>query len=202
MRWTLIATACALVTAWSVPRAGAAQGEGGLDPRLLQGQILSSNHAHPGSKMRRGRAVVLLDAPADKVVALLENYGGYTRFMPNFERSQVLSQRGSSALVYVQISILHGASTVWAQLKLKATKDDGPMHVIEGKMTKGNVELLETRWEVTPYSDTQTLVAFELLLDPDLPLPASAVNNEVQKTARKALKSVRKALAPKAATKS
>lgn len=201
MRWTIAVTACVLTATWSVPRAGAAQGDSGLSPKILAGEIESSQVPHPGISVRRGRAVALVDAPVDRVLAVVENYGGYAGFLPHFEKSQVLSQRGSSALVYVQVSILHGAATIWAQLKLRPQKATGETRVIEGKMMKGNVKHFEARWEVTPYGPNQTLVSFELLVDPDLPLPSGVVSTEVQKSARKTIRALRTVVGHPAAGK-
>jgi ribosome-associated toxin RatA of RatAB toxin-antitoxin module len=138
---------------------------------------------------------MMLDAPADKVMAIIENYAGYHTFLPNFTTSRVLSQRGSSALVYVQLEIMNGAATIWAELKLRPKKSDGTTQVIEGTMTKGNVKLFQAQWEVTPQADGRTLVALQMIVDPDLPVPSSILTGENQKSARKAMRALRDKLA-------
>jgi ribosome-associated toxin RatA of RatAB toxin-antitoxin module len=111
--------------------------------------------------------------------------------MPNFEDSRVLSQRGASALVYVKVNVMHGAVNFWAEVKLQPKAAQGMTRVVQGKMTKGNVDQFEATWEVTPVEGNKTLVAFQVLLDPSLPLPASLVNGENQKSARKAVRALR-----------
>jgi ribosome-associated toxin RatA of RatAB toxin-antitoxin module len=124
-------------------------------------------------------------------MAVIQNYGGYKSFMPNFEDSRVLSQRGASALVYVKVNVVHGAVNFWAEVKLQPKAAQGMTRVVQGKMTKGNVDQFEATWEVTPVEGNKTLVAFQVLLDPSLPLPASLVNGENQKSARKAVRALR-----------
>ena len=50
--------------------------------------------------------------------------------------------------------------------------------VIEGKMVEGNMDAMLARWEVTSIDAKRTLVAFQLLMDPKLPLPDSFVSSE------------------------
>lgn len=162
---------------------------------VLKGNMDSSAIPYPGTSVQWGRAVMMLDAPSDKVMAIIENYAGYHTFLPNFTTSRVLSQRGSSALVYVQLEIMNGAATIWAELKLRPKKTDGTTQVIEGTMTKGNVKLFQALWEVTPQADGRTLVALQMIVDPDLPVPSSILTSENQKSARKAMRALRDKLA-------
>lgn len=153
-----------------------------------------TSHPYPGTSVQWGRAVAIVDAPVEKVLSVIQDYAHYTEFMPNFETSRVLSQRGGSALLYAQVSVMKGAATIWAELKIKP-RDVGATKIIEAKMTKGNVDVLQAVWEVTPFDDGRTLVAFQIIVDPDLPLPTSLVNGENAKTARKTLRALRNRLA-------
>lgn len=159
---------------------------GGMDSAALP---------YPGTSVQWGRAVMILDAPAERVMSIVGNYADYHTFLPNFTTSRVLSQRGSSALVYVQLEIMNGAATIWAELKLRPKKTDGTTQVIEGTMTKGNVKLFQAQWEVTPQADGRTLVALQMIVDPDLPVPSSILTSENQKSARKAMRALRDKLA-------
>jgi ribosome-associated toxin RatA of RatAB toxin-antitoxin module len=187
-------TLYALVFAVAVLPASAQAGEVALSSELRDGRIITTSRPQPGTSIERGRAMVLIDAPADRVYEVIQNYALYKEFLPNFEISRVLSKRGASALLYVQVKIMRGAKTIWAELKLKPKQSNGDTRQIEAKLMKGNVDHLEALWEVTPVSDTQTLVAFEIIVDPDLPLPSSFVSEENAKTARKTLRALRERL--------
>jgi ribosome-associated toxin RatA of RatAB toxin-antitoxin module len=163
----------------------------GLTAELRQGAIDSKLLPHPGTRAQLGRAVALLNAPAADVTAVLQDYARYQTFLPNFQTSRVLSQRGAAALVYLQVSILHGAATIWVEVKLQPREAGGGKRVIEAKMLKGNVSRFEASWEITPIDAQHTLVAFQIFVDPDMPVPTSLVDHENQKNARKALAALR-----------
>jgi ribosome-associated toxin RatA of RatAB toxin-antitoxin module len=186
LTWTAFAVAVPL----AVLPAAAQAGSPTISDDLRNGEIETTSQPHPGTTVQWGRAVVLIDAPVDAVMAVIQNYAGYKTFLPHFEESRVLSQRGASALVYVKVSVMHGAANLWAEVKLRPRAGEGATRVIEGAMTKGNMDHFEAVWEVTPV-EGGTLVAFQILVDPDLPLPASLINNENQASARKALRALR-----------
>jgi ribosome-associated toxin RatA of RatAB toxin-antitoxin module len=198
MKRMSLLTLCVVVVSGAalVVPAAAQAGDAAVPPEVRAGQIKSSRRAQAGSSVERGRALVLIDAPADRVYEVIQNYAAYKDFMPYFETSRVLSQRGGSALVYVQVKVMRGALKIWAELKLKPRQGQGSTRVIEAKMLKGNVEHLEALWEVTPIDEKRTLVAFEIVVDPDLPMPASFVSDENRKSASKTLKALRERLTP------
>jgi hypothetical protein len=78
---------------------------------------------------------------------------------------------------------------------LRELPAQGSTRSIECTMTKGNVDQFKALWQVTPYDQRRSLVAFQILVDPDLPLPTSFVNDENQKNARKAVRALRTRLA-------
>jgi ribosome-associated toxin RatA of RatAB toxin-antitoxin module len=200
LRWLTLCvvlggTAPLAAAAAAQQQAGAAK----VTPELQKGEITSSGYTPPGQSVERGRASVLLDVPADRVIAVVQDYAQYKEFLPNFEASRVLSQRGAAALVFVQVAIMKGAAHIWAELKLKPRKSEGPTHVIEAKMLKGNVDHMEALWEVTPVDAQRTLVSFEIIVDPNLPLPSSLISDENRKTARKTLRALRERVALPAA---
>jgi ribosome-associated toxin RatA of RatAB toxin-antitoxin module len=187
---------CAALCAFALASAPvmAQAGAPAVSAKLLDGSIETTVKPQAGTNVQWGRAVVLIDAPVERVMQVVSNYASYQDFLPNFESSRVLSQRGSSALVYVQVKILKGAARIWAELKLRALADQGTTKIIEGRMTKGNVKHFHARWEVTPYDAKRTLVAIEMIVDPDLPVPSSIVTNENQKSAKKAVRALRERL--------
>jgi ribosome-associated toxin RatA of RatAB toxin-antitoxin module len=185
-----ILTLLALVSSAVLP-ASAQAGDAALPIEVRDGGIVTSKRPQPGTNVERGRAMVLIDAPADRVYEVIQNYALYKDFLPHFEISKVLSQRGASALVYVQLKIMKGAKTIWAELKIKPKQGNGSARMIEAKLMKGNLDHFEALWEVTPIDDKRTLVSFEIMVDPDLPLPAGFVSDENAKSARKTLRALR-----------
>jgi ribosome-associated toxin RatA of RatAB toxin-antitoxin module len=167
-----------------------------LSDNVRAGGIDSIQRDEAGSRIRRSRAMGLVAAPADKVTAVLSDYGNYHQFMPHFVASRVLSQRGSQALLYVEVSALHGMATLWAQMKLRLLDPNAPTRVIRATMLKGNLKDFEAEWQVTPVDAKHTLVAFELCADPNfrLPFADSLVSDHNEKEARSSIAALRRRL--------
>src|ERR1041385_3224285 len=95
--WLCLFSCCACL-------ASASAQEVQLSANLRAGGIDSNQREQAGSRIRRGSALGVVDAPVDKVMQVILDYGNYSRFMPNFQASRVLSRRGSDALLYIQVT--------------------------------------------------------------------------------------------------
>jgi ribosome-associated toxin RatA of RatAB toxin-antitoxin module len=158
------------------------------------GEILATNVPHPKSEVQWGRAVGVVDAPFERVMGAVTNYGSYATFLPHFHVSRVLSQRGQSALLYVEASIALDTMKLWAQVKLAPLPAQGTTQIIEAKMMKGNMDVMGARWELTPLDAGHTLVAFQLIMDPSLPLPSGLVSSENLKASKTTIRALRRVL--------
>lgn len=151
---------------------------------------------HPDSGVAWGRAEAVVDARVEDVLAVLNDYSQYAGMFPYFEKSKVLSQRGADAIVYLEAKVLHGTATLWSQVRMSAKVDPvTKMTIVEARMMKGkgNIGQMLARWEVTPVAGGQkSLVAFQLLVDPDLPVPDVLVSDEMRKGAGQAMRALRK----------
>ena len=83
----------------------------------------------------------------------------------------------------------------WAQLRIRPRPNRGDTRIIEATMTEGNVDLFHALWEVTPIDATHTAVEFRILVEPDLPLPASVFTGENVKAARRTIRALRRRVA-------
>ncbi|MCS6798297.1 MAG: SRPBCC family protein [Myxococcota bacterium] len=143
-----------------------------------------------------GRAIAVVAAPLERVMQVVTDYARYPEFMPNFNQSRVLSRRGPNALVYMQARIARNTTTLWAQMRIYARRPRGQTRIIEGRMVQGNMATMYARWELTPLGPDRTIVQFELLVDPDLPVPDALVSAENVKAARNTLRALRRRLEP------
>ena len=191
--------ACALACTFHNVAAAEASVAPTLSSNVRAGGIDSSQSKQSGGRIHRGRAVGLVDAPVDRVVQVIEDYANYQRFMPNFEISRVLSRRGAAALLFVQVKALHGLTKFRAEVKLRAHKTP-EAHVVEAHMTRGNLRQFDATWHVTQVSGAQTLVAFELCADPDLPLNVGKglISDQNEKEARKSIGALREYISARA----
>jgi ribosome-associated toxin RatA of RatAB toxin-antitoxin module len=191
----------ALLLAAAGTRSAAAEGQQNAHPKqeAKEPEIKVTTVAMPGTSVKAGRAVGIVDAPIDTVMAVVQDYARYEKFMPHFKASRVLSKRGNSALVYMQASIAKDTMTLWAQLKVAPKPNQGKTRIIEAKMVQGNMDAMFARWELTEVDGQHTLVAFQLLMDPKVPLPASLVSDENEKATQKTIRALRRVVAEQAA---
>lgn len=155
----------------------------------------------PGDGVDWGRAEGVIDARVEDVLAILQDYSRYAGLFPHFEKSRVLSQRGGDAIVYLEAKVLHGAATLWGQVRMSSKAPTAETHVVEAKMMKGKGNMAEflARWEVQPVDEgRRTKVAFQLLVDPDLPFPDLVVSNEMKNSAGHAFRALRKRVGQRA----
>lgn len=165
-----------------------------VSAELRQGKIVTTTLTRPGVKIRGGKAEILLDAPLEKVMAVVQDYDNYSKFLPFFRVSRTLAKRGANAIAYMEAKILNGAHTIWVEMRFRERGSGGANKIIEGKMTRGNVNMLSLRWEAAAADGDKTLLSFEFLVDPDLPLPNSMISEQNAVSARRTVRALRKRL--------
>lgn len=138
-----------------------------------------------------GRAQAILNMPVESVLGAVQDYGSYADFFPHFTTSRILAKRGANAVVYLEADIIKRTYKVWAQVRFREQPRKADTHVIEGTMVQGNLNRLESRWEITPLGKDRTLVTFQIFFDPKLPIPDSIVSDQNSNAARKTIKSLR-----------
>lgn len=192
-----VAMLCLALLTASVGSVAKAQDAATQKAGQLGQSIALGNVNHPESDVAWGRAEAVVDARPSDVLAVLADYSQYAGMFPYFEKSKVLSQRGGDAIVYLEAKVLHGTATLWSQVRMSSTLT-GSTTVVEARMMKGkgNIGQMLARWEVTPVADGQkTLVSFQILVDPDLPIPDMLVTDEMRKGAGQAMRALRKRVA-------
>lgn len=164
----------------------------------LGDEIESGMESRDGVSIKGGKAVGVVDAPFNKVLEIVQDYGSYKEFMPHFRKSRVLSQRGANALLYLEADIVGGTHTLWAQMRVFKRPSQGDREVIDARLIKGNMTRFTARWELEPIDDgARTLVTFRILVDPDLPLPTPVFSKENKKSARRTIKALRQRIEAK-----
>ncbi len=190
-------TTASTPTITSAPAAAGTPPPGGTQQSYIEseGPIVVTSLSHPNTSVRWGRASGVVDASLAEVLDIVEDYGLYHTFLPHFRTSRVLARRGQVAIVYMEALIAMDTITLWAQVKMGPAASAGTTRAIDAKMMKGNVNILEARWELTPIDARHTRVAFQLLIDPKVPLPASLLSDQNAKASRRTISALRKNLA-------
>lgn len=153
---------------------------------------VKSNWTPPGKSERFGHAETLVNAPKTAVLAQVQAFGSYREFAPSrFKTSRVVGREGPDTLVYVQVSVLHGVLTLWAQQRFTPPRSAGAStDIVEGTMMKGNVKALDVIWTVRAIDEKRTVLKCDLLLLPKFPAPQSALDEELADGAEQAVNGV------------
>ena len=145
-----------------------------------------------GSNIASGQAVIVVDRPIEEVLRIVLDYANYVRFMPNFTKSKVLAQRGSRAMVYMEVSVAKGMYTLYGQLDLDERPQDGVSRVVAGRLMDGNIDAFDASFKLTPTDDgARTEIDFRIYVDPDLPLPSSVFSRENERAAGRTVRALR-----------
>ena len=145
-----------------------------------------------GSNIATGQAVIVVDRPIEEVLQIVLDYANYVRFMPNFTKSKVLAQRGSRAMVYMEVSVAKGMYTLYGQLDLAERPQDGVSRVVAGHLMDGNIDAFDASFKLTPTDDgARTEIDFRIYVDPDLPLPSSVFSRENERAAGRTVRALR-----------
>ncbi|MGB5265404.1 MAG: SRPBCC family protein [Polyangiales bacterium] len=154
--------------------------------------VLTAQIPEEGSSISWGQAVMVLDTPIEEVLPIVLDYANYVDFMPNFTKSKVLAQRGTRAMVYMEVSVARGAITLYGQLNLAERPESGDVRVVEARLLDGNIDAFSARFTLTPVDGgTRTEIDFKIYVDPDIPLPSSVFSRENERAAGKTVRALR-----------
>jgi len=186
MRTTVIHAAIALFVA-SSPGLAAADEIHDENAGIFTAQL-----PEKGSNISWGHAVIVVDKPIEQVLPIVLDYANYVDFMPNFTKSRVLAQRGTRAMVYMEVSVARGAITLYGQLNLAERPADGEVRVVEARLVDGNIDAFSARFTLTPvHGGARTEIDFKIFVDPDIPLPSSVFSRENERAAGRTVRALR-----------
>jgi ribosome-associated toxin RatA of RatAB toxin-antitoxin module len=165
---------------------------GAVEAQVENAGIFTAQIPVEGSNIASGQAVIVVDKPIEEVLQIVLDYANYVRFMPNFTKSKVLAQRGSRAMVYMEVSVAKGMYTLYGQLDLAERPQDGVSRVVAGHLMDGNIDAFDASFKLTPTDDgARTEIDFRIYVDPDLPLPASVFSRENERAAGRTVRALR-----------
>ena len=126
------------------------------------------------------------------MLQIVLDYANYVRFMPNFTKSKVLAQRGSRAMVYMEVSVAKGMYTLYGQRNLAERPQDGVSRVVEGSLMDYKLDAFDATFKLTLTDDgAGTEIDFRIYVDPDLPLPSSVFSRENERAAGRTVRALR-----------
>ncbi len=166
------------------------------DPDLADlsgGHSFRTNYRPANASDRYGRAQILVEAPLGIVHRLILDYGRYKEFTAGkFHTSRVIGKTPLGTDVYFQLSVLGGMIALWQVFRFQEIKPLARGWVIvEGWYVKGNIGRGNAAWTLHAIDENRTMVTFDLLIVPDVPLPQSVLDDGLRNAAGEAVEAIR-----------
>jgi hypothetical protein len=160
---------------------------------LADGHSRRINYQPAGLPDRYGRAQILVNAPIGIVHRIVLDYGHYKEFTAGkFHTSRVIGKSPAGTEVYFQLSVLDGMITLWQVFRFQELK---PLArgwaIVEGWYVKGNIGRGNAAWTLHAVDDNRTVVTFDLLILPNVPLPQTLLDDGLRNAAGEAVEAVR-----------
>jgi len=148
----------------------------------------------PGSDRPAGGARTVVYASPELVKSVVLDFEHYAFYFDpdkgkNPQRkwaSHVVGKSGDKTDLYLEVPILKGAAKIWAIIRFDAPQKVGDTEVVNGRMLKGNVNMLSAKWKMRR-TDDGTELQLEFLVVPKVPIPDSLLSNEARGAAFKAV---------------
>ena len=160
---------------------------------LADGHSQRTNYQPVGMSDRYGRAQILVNAPIGIVHRFVLDYGHYREFTSGkFHTSRVIGKAPGGTEVYFQLSVLDGMITLWQVFRFQELKPLARGWVIvEGWYVKGNIGRGNTAWTLHAIDDGRTVVTFDILILPNMPLPQRLIDDGLRNAAGEAVEAIR-----------
>jgi hypothetical protein len=160
---------------------------------LADGHSHRTNFQPSGLADRYGRAQILVNAPIGIVHRIIVDYGHYKELTSGkFHTSRVIGKSPAGTEVYFQLSVLDGMITLWQVFRFQELK---PLArgwaIVEGWYVKGNIGRGNAAWTLHAIDDNRTVVTFDLLILPNVPLPQTLLDDGNRNAAGEAVEAVR-----------
>lgn len=145
----------------------------------------------PGSEIDSGGAIIGVNGPMKKVLAVVQDYKRYVDILPRLSMSRVVGRKGKGVDVYLRAPILRGVNHVWGVSRFTPYKWRTKGKKIVARYQKGNLDAFFGQWKMYPCGPNRTVLRLELFLDPSVPVPAETITSELEWSADKGVTAVR-----------
>jgi polyketide cyclase/dehydrase/lipid transport protein len=146
----------------------------------------------PGRATDTGGALIAVQAPLDRVVAVLTDFRKYSDILPRLELSRVVARGPKGTDVYLRAPILGGVVSIWGIARFSQPKPWGQRgRRIVGRLIRGNLDGWSGQWKVWPCGPERVLLRLEMFFDLQIPLPDVVVIDNVMWSCQTSVTAVR-----------
>ena len=148
-----------------------------LEARVGKGEILLSTEKVLGSDMPKVKVRAVIDAPPEKVWAVIDDCGGYSRHLPGLKASSELSRSGHHVICRSTAAMPFPFKDLTVDTVATQTVVPGIRWTRNWTMVKGDYEVNDGSWVLTPFQRdrNRTLAVYELHVSPKIGVPRAMV---------------------------
>ncbi len=144
--------------------------------RLEAGEVLISTEDVPGRSLPRVKGTGLIKAPPEKVWALVADCANYKHTMPRTIESQELGREGGRVRCRLELDMPFPLSDLWVETESVNTALPGRRYRRAWSLRGGDFRENTGSWTLEPYDGGKlTVVTYEALSEPKVPLPRLVV---------------------------
>ncbi len=159
---------------------------------LEAGDVVKENIMNTGADggdSGRGVGLILINAPKDKIMSVLQDYSTYPKWMPNTKKTKVLSKTPTSSSVEFELSIL--GNQVYYTVIHKVDKNKGSIQWrMDDSKPKKNVKDSVGAWVLKAHG-AGTIVAYTVEVDTGVSVPKFIQSWLSNSSIKKVLKAVK-----------
>ncbi|GMV40777.1 MAG: hypothetical protein AMXMBFR64_24930 [Myxococcales bacterium] len=146
-----------------------------LDEALASGEVILETEPVEGTTTPRMKLRAVIDAPPEKVWAIIEDCGRYEETMIRMEESEELSREGDTVVCRGVVDMPFPLSNLTATTKATHTVEPQKLYRRAWTMVEGDYKRNEGSWTLTPYNGDarRTLVDYQIVVEPDIEVPDS-----------------------------
>jgi ribosome-associated toxin RatA of RatAB toxin-antitoxin module len=146
-----------------------------VDKRLAGGEVLVSTEAVAGSEVPKLRLKAVIDAPPEKVWAIVDDCGNYEKTMPHIAASKELARDRDAGTVTCRVTaaLPFPLSNLTSETMGIITVEPGVRWSRTWKFLRGDYNTNTGGWVLTPYKGDpkRTYVEYQIHTDPKMHVP-------------------------------
>jgi ribosome-associated toxin RatA of RatAB toxin-antitoxin module len=145
--------------------------------RLDSGDVVISTEKVEGSDLPRSIAMGVIDAPPEKVWALVTDCDNFYKTMPRIAASKVIERDGGTVVCRVTADLPFPVPDLTSETRAIMTVEPGVKWERRWSLIKGDYRANTGAWVLTPYKGDlkRTLARYELHIDPKIHVPDSFI---------------------------
>lgn len=158
--------------------------EDDTDKKLEAGEVIISNEKVEGYDLPRVSAIGVIEAPPEKVWAIVEDCENYEKTMVRIADAKLLERDGGTVICRVTADLPWPVPDLTSETRAVHTVEPGVRWERKWTMIKGDYRANTGSWTLTPYKGDpkRTLARYQLHIDPKIHVPDSFITSGQRKS--------------------